>query len=86
VRNNSASLQGRTPSGLSVRDSAKQSFHFSFACPRPFAALRVEKERTLPLYPLLTALQPHMPEWAAPFVHVRALKFHLWVACAIEDS
>jgi len=28
--------------------------------------------RTLPLYPLLAALQPHMPEWAALFVHVHA--------------
>ena len=26
--------------------------------------------RTLPLYPLLAALQPHMPEWAALFVHI----------------
>jgi hypothetical protein len=29
--------------------------------------------RTLPLYALLAALQPHMPEWAALFVHVNAL-------------
>src|SRR6478609_9487792 len=30
-----------------------------------------DQARTLPLYALLAALQPHMPEWAALFVHVR---------------
>jgi len=29
-----------------------------------------DQARTLPLYALLAALQPHMPEWAALFVHV----------------
>jgi hypothetical protein len=28
--------------------------------------------RTLPLYALLAALQPHMPEWVALFVHASA--------------
>jgi hypothetical protein len=31
-----------------------------------------DQARTLPLYALLTALPPHIPEWAALFVHAHA--------------
>jgi hypothetical protein len=37
--------------------------------------------RTLPLFPLLAALQPHIPEWAALFVHIHAQNTKLLRVC-----
>jgi hypothetical protein len=44
---------------------------FSFACPKE-KEQKKKAARTLPLYALLAALLPHVPEWSAPFVHVHA--------------